>query len=223
MLKHSTEDTSHETKQLQEYIKHLNLKIKDLYVNDRINRITDSTQNINNHYQCHNPIDTIAIQQYIQTSKNKLNTLLKNHPKYIFKIKQSRIRKALYNLTKDDTILIKPADKNLGLVIMDTTTYITAGEEKLTKTNNYKIIVSDIPYGQILEEIIDILMEGKLLIQKNPKTTINYMIPLDWNQFEETTYTPLVKLLLFYFDHPDMIRICRIYLLPKIHKGPLSW
>ena len=92
---------------------------------------------------------------------------------------------------------------------MDTTTYITAGEEKLTKTNNYKIIVSDIPYGQILEEIIDILMEGKLLTQKNPKTTINYRMPLDWNQFEETTYTPLVKLLPFYFDHPDMIRICR--------------
>ena len=66
-------------------------------------------------------------------------------------------------------------------------------------------------------------MEGKLLIQKNPKTTINYRMPLDWNQFEETTYTPLVKLLLFYFDHPDMIRICRLYLLPKIHKDPLSW
>ena len=48
-------------------------------------------------------------------------------------------------------------------------------------------------------------------------------MPLDWNQFEETTYTPLVKLLLFYFDHPDMIRICRLYLLPKMHKTPLSW
>ena len=137
----------------------------------------------------------------MQTSKNKLTKLLKKHPKRSFQIKQSRLWKALHNLTNDQTILIKPADKNLGLVIMDTTTYITAGEEKLTKTNNYKIIVSDIPYGQILEEIIDILIEGKLLTQKNPKTTINYRMPLDWNQFEETTYTPLVKLLLFYSDH----------------------
>ena len=32
-----------------------------------------------------------------------------------------------------------------------------------------------------------------------------------------------MKILLFYFDHPDMIRICRLYLLPKIHKEPLSW
>ena len=140
------------------------MKIKDLYVNDRINRITDSPQNINNHYQCHNPIDTIAIQQYIQTSKNKLNKLLKKHPKRSFQIKQSRLWKALHNLTNDQTILIKPADKNLGLVIMDTTTYITAGEEKLTKTNNYKRIYSDIPYNQILKEIICILIEGKLLI-----------------------------------------------------------
>ena len=54
--------------------------------------------------------------------------------------------KTLYNLTNDPTIVVKPADKNLGLVIMDTTTYITAGEYKLTKTNNYKNMESDIPY-----------------------------------------------------------------------------
>ena len=105
---------------------------------------------------------------------------------------------------------------------MDTTTYITAGEDKLTKTNNYNKMESDIPYKDILKEILDILIVGKLLKPKNPNATINYTMPLDWNQFEETTYTPLVKLLLFYFDHPDMIRICRLYLLPKMHKTPLS-
>jgi hypothetical protein len=77
---------------------------------------------------------------------------------------------------------------------------------------------SDIPYKEILKEILDILIEGKLLIQKNPNDNINYTMPIDWNQFEETTYTPFVKLLLFYFDHPDMIRICRLYLLPKYIK-----
>ena len=30
--------------------------------------------------------------------------------------------------------MIKPADKNLGLVIMDTITYINAGEDKLRQT-----------------------------------------------------------------------------------------
>ena len=107
-------------------------------------------------------------------------------------------------------------------MIIDTKTYITAGEDKLTKTNNYQRIELEIPYTNILKEILDILIEGKLLIPKNPNVNIKDTMPLDWNQFEETTYTPLVKLLLFYFDRPDNIRICRLYLLPKIHKDPLS-
>ena len=223
MLKHTTEDATQEIKQLQEYIKHLNIKVKELYRNDKTNIITDSTHNRNNQYHCHNPLDTIAIKQYINTSKRKLNKLLQKYPKSMFRVKQNKTIKTLHNLTKDPTILIKPADKNLGLVIMDTKTYITAGEDKLTKTNNYQRIEWDIPYTSILKEILDILIEGKILIPKNPNVNIKDTMPLDWNQFEETTYTPLVKLLLFYFDHPDMIRICRLYLLPKIHKDPLSW
>ena len=46
---------------------------------------------------------------------------------------------------------------------------------------------------------------------------------MNWTQFIENSYTPLMKILLFYFDHPEMIRICRLYLLPKIHKSPISW
>jgi hypothetical protein len=42
---------------------------------------------------------------------------------------------------------------------------------------------SDIPYKEILKEILDILIEGKLLIQKNPNDNINYTMPIDWNQF----------------------------------------
>jgi hypothetical protein len=106
---------------------------------------------------------------------------------------------------------------------MDTATYIKAGEEKLKTTKNYQQIETDIPYKQILKEAISILLESKIPMLKDNKTPINYTMPTDWTQFTENCYTPLVKLLLFYFDHPDMIRICRLYLLPKIHKSPLSW
>ena len=119
--------------------------------------------------------------------------------------------------------MIKPADKNLGLVIMDTITYINAGEDKLRQTKNYKLMETEIPYKQILKEVVDILIEAKMLIIKDPTIPINYMFPIDWTQFIENQYTPLIKLLLFYFDHPEMIKICRLYLLPKIHKSPLSW
>ena len=62
-----------------------------------------------------------------------------------------------------------------------------------------------------------------MLNVKDATIAIKYTLPMDWTQFNENQYTPLLKLLLFYFDHPDMIRICRLYLLPKIHKHPLSW
>ena len=48
MLKYTIEESTQEDKQLQEYIKHLNRKVKELYANDRINIITESTQNTNN-------------------------------------------------------------------------------------------------------------------------------------------------------------------------------
>ena len=48
-------------------------------------------------------------------------------------------------------------------------------------------------------------------------------MPMDWSQFKENAYTPLTKLLLFYFDHPDIIKICRFYILPKMHKDPIGW
>jgi hypothetical protein len=72
-----------------------------------------------------------------------------------------------------------------------------------------------------MSDILDICLP--LLILKDNKYPINYTMPIDWTQFIENQYTPLIKLSLFYFDHPDMIRICRLYLLPKIHKSPLSW
>ena len=43
---------------------------------------------------------------------------------------------------------------------MDTITYIEAGEDKLKKTNNYKLIKTEIPYEPILKEVIDILIEA---------------------------------------------------------------
>ena len=97
---------------LQEYIKHINIKVKELYRNDKTNIVTDSTHNRNNQYHCHNPLDTIAIKQYINTSKRKLNKLLQKYPKSTFRVKQNKTIKTLHNLTKDPTILIKPADKN---------------------------------------------------------------------------------------------------------------
>ena len=94
---------------------------------------------------------------------------------------------------------------------MDTQTYTAAGEDKLKNTNNYRQIETDIPYKNILGDLIDILLESKMLKLKDDKSPIDYTMPINWTQFTDTQYTPPLKILLFYFDHPDMIRICRLY------------
>ena len=83
-------------------------------------------------------------------------------------------------MKNDPNIIIKPANKNLGLVIMDTQTYIEAGEDKLKNTNNYHRIEADIPYKSILKELIDILMELKMLKLKDDNVPIDYTMPINW-------------------------------------------
>ena len=80
----------------------------------------------------------------------------KKHPVEYTRTRQNKIKKTINNLINDPNIIIKPADKNLGLVIMDTQTYIEAGEDKLKNTNNYRQIETDIPYKHILGDLIDI-------------------------------------------------------------------
>ena len=223
ILKHTTEEPTQEIQLIKGYVKHLKYKIQDLYKNEDIRLInTDITQQ-QEPAQCHNSIDNIAIKKYIKKCNLRITKLLNTHPFQNFILKHNKIKRAIYNLKNDPTIIIKPADKNLGLVIMDTTTYIEAGEDKLKKTNNYQLVKTEIQYEPILKELIDIFIEAQMLNVKDAKIAIKYTLPMDWTQFRENQYTPLLKLLLFYFDHPKMIRICRLYLLPKIHKHPLSW
>ena len=146
------------------------------------------------------------MNEYIRTCTTRLGKVLNAHPTKRLVVKQAKIKHAIHNLKNDPTIIIKPADKSLGLVIMDTTTYIKAREEILMKTKNYKPIETKIPYKRILKEFVDILVEAKMLIIKDPTAPFNYTMAMDWTQFTENQYTPSVKLLLFYFDHPDIIR-----------------
>ena len=75
------------------------------------------------------PVDNIAIKEYIKTCTSRLTKALNTRPTKHFITKQKKILRTINNLQNDPTIIIKPADKNLGLVIMDTTTYIKAGEK----------------------------------------------------------------------------------------------
>jgi hypothetical protein len=107
---------------------------------------------------------------------------------------------------------------------MYTTTYIKAGEEKLMKTKNYPRINTKIPYKQILKEVVDILLAFKMLILKITKLRLTTRCQWIGHSSQRTNihyklnYYCSISIILIWY-----VRICRLYLLPKIHKIPLSW
>ena len=134
ILKHTTEEPNQEIQRIKGYVKHLKYKIRDLCQNEEVRLIHTEIPQQQEPAQCHNSIDNIAIKKYINKCNSRITKVLNTHPFQNFISKHNKIKRAIYNLKNDPAIIIKPADKNLGLVIMDTTTYIKAGEDKLKKT-----------------------------------------------------------------------------------------
>ena len=104
----------------------------------------------------------------------------------------------LNRLHKNTHIIIKPADKNLGLVIMNTLHYKHSCLQHLNDTNTYTII-QNYDKDLIYNRLQTILIRHKL--------------------FEvRTKRTPLAASLL-QLQHHSSLRIAPFYTLPKIHKS----
>jgi hypothetical protein len=47
---------------------------------------------------------------------------------------------------------------------------------------------------------------------------------MNWEQFQfDPQYERAAHLIMYYFSHPDLLKLCRMYLTPKVHKNPLGW
>ena len=47
---------------------------------------------------------------------------------------------------------------------------------------------------------------------------------MNWTQFSfDPQYERAAHLIMYYFSHPDLLKLCRLYLTPKVHKIPLGW
>ena len=104
----------------------------------------------------------------------------------------------LNRLFKDTHITIKPADKNLGLVIMNTTDYKISCLQHLNDVNTYTII-HNYDKNVIYDRLITILKRHK--------------------QYDvRTVLTPIAKSLLQLRNHSSL-RIAPFSTLPKIHKS----
>ena len=106
-------------------------------------------------------------------------------------------RRALTQLTHNPNIIIKPADKGSKIVIMDRQQYLLEANRQLSDTRHYRPIEQSIQHDTQtqLRNIIQTLYHKKHITAKQRN---------------------------FLFG-PDKPRLRQFYLLPKIHKEPITW
>ena len=115
----------------------------------------------------------------------------------------SLIHTTLRTLSKDKNIIIKPADKNLGLVILDKSAYYDMCMTHLNDRNVYNPI-ADYSHPRLFAQLRQILKRHNKL-----HVTIK----------NSTHLTKLATSLLQLEKVKDHLRIAPFYCLPKIHKG----
>ena len=105
-------------------------------------------------------------------------------------------KQAIKNLSSNRAIVIKPADKGSGVIIMNTQDYIREALRQLSDTNFYEKLDSD--SSEIFSLTIDTFLQKLVNNKEIDQKTYLFLSPIQ------------------YEAHPG-----RFYLLPKIHKGIL--
>ena len=114
------------------------------------------------------------------------------HPKITNISKAERL--AIKNLTNNNQIIIKPADKGSAVVIMNRKDYITEGYKQLSDTNFYNKVDTDLTahHMQIVQRhITKMYLDGQI-----SATVSQYLTDGE-------------------------CKTAKLYLLPKIHKGKI--
>lgn len=139
------------------------------------------------------------LDKYISYTSEYVNKYLSTYsPTYVHNLSYDA-RIFLNSVRSNTNIVIKPADKNLGLTIMDRIWYETEVLKHLSDTKTYKEIpLCKIPIMYIIESINDIIYSYKNHCMSNPNVQ-KYILS----------------------KKEDYI-IPSIYILPKIHKDPIS-
>ena len=146
--------------------------------------------------------DSILTDYITQLKSNVRSTLLNSRS--LFSPTDNIILNTLTSLKKNTKITIKPSDKNLGLVILDTAHYKTLCLTHLNDITTYQEVLNYSP-NHSWAKLKLLLSKLDLLHPKsNPKTL-----------------TKLATSLLQLLGHPTL-RIPSFYILPKIHKNPMQ-
>ena len=133
------------------------------------------------------------LEKYIDDTKDKIAKELPTICSYTTSNLSQQQYTALTQL-KHRTIIIKPADKNLGIVLMNTNDYIHQCMTLLSDTTTYRS-ASVYPITEIERNLSQILISFKNLLQSRNKRLYNYLS-----------------------NRPTNIQTPQFYGIPKIHK-----
>jgi len=139
------------------------------------------------------PKKNSRLEKSIYTLKKELENLIQHTP-YVKKTFSKKLQNALHSIKNNPNIIIKPADKNLGLTILDTSWYLNEGQRQLSDTNTY-LPVTSVPLENLIQNLKAIVIKSQFLLDEEKK----YILHKPTNGF----------------------RICPLYFTPKIHKPTL--
>ena len=145
---------------------------------------------------------TTILKDYIDHIRKKGVTAIIKKP---FKPSQlyMHVQKTLINLKQNNDIIIKPADKNIGIVILNTIDYKTMCLEHLNDTATYKLInTPEAEYEKAWTTLKEILIENNRYFRDSTKETTSYFAK-SLCQLQSST----------------SLRPAPFYCLPKIHKN----
>ena len=117
------------------------------------------------------------VEKYIAQTKDILNdklTLIVTRNTTNSTPKDKKAMKKLKQLHKE--LIIKPADKNLGIVLLDTDDYIIQCIKHLQDTNTYRL-VDHFPEGEIKKKLTETVISFKSQLQGYNKRLYELLLP----------------------------------------------
>lgn len=138
-------------------------------------------------------------QLYIDGLKTRLSTIPK-HACRRFNLNKHDLAFIL-NLSARNDIIIKPADKNLGLVLMDWKDYDREVLRQLTDQTTYRELIRDNFLRNRLQAIHRKIVNIK---NKFSNSFVDYGLNLSWQNIDQLSFDDCI--------------VPQFYILPKIHK-----
>lgn len=186
--------------------KSIRLMILKLFFGNDDNNIYNVIPRIANNKWIPDPTD-ISVQlamQYERSITSKLHTYITNYRPLRLNDNDIYINNNIAQIKQMD-IIVKPADKNVGIVVMDKNTYEQLCYLHLNDTSKYKLIhISNYNVDIIYNTLRLILHKHNMLYMRNTKR-----------------YTKLARSLL-QLEGSTSLRLGVYYILPKVHKPNVS-